>query len=219
MTGAARALVVHRRDLLPAAVSAVLFENDDFGVLTAQLDDRVHFGMELLDRERDRVHLLHELRADESAERIAAGAGDEHAAVLGSNADFGFHALEEFQKFLGLARVMALVVAPKNAVGPLLAARHFAGSDFDDDGLDRGRSDVHAHAIADARCGPLRLVQQFGLPIGEARALCGRSHRISHTPQITPGSLARRALPSIRSPTCKTKLAATPAMPRRRGTG
>src|ERR1019366_10714521 len=31
--GAARALVVHRRDLLPAAVSAILFENYDFGVL------------------------------------------------------------------------------------------------------------------------------------------------------------------------------------------
>src|SRR5208283_5506767 len=36
--GAARALVVHRRDLLPAAVFAIFFKDDDLGVLTAQLD-------------------------------------------------------------------------------------------------------------------------------------------------------------------------------------
>src|SRR5208282_247774 len=154
--------------------------------------------MELLHRECDSVHLLHELRADQSAERIAAGAGDELAAVAGSDADFDFHTLKKFQELLGLVRVMALVVLPENAVGP-----RFAGSDFHDHGLNRGGPDVHTHEIADAA----------------SVALYGRTHRISWALQISPGSLTRRALPSIRLLTCKTKLAATPAMPRRRGTG
>ena len=153
--------------------------------------------MELLDRERDRVHLLHKLRADQSAERIAAGAGDEHAAIARSNADFGLYAMKEFQELLGLARVMALVVAPENTVG------FGFSSSSNDDGFDRGRTDVQANQIADAKSG----------------ALCVRVHEISAAPQFSPGSLARRALPSIRLLTCNTKLAATPATPRRRGTG
>ena len=34
-------------------VSSSIFEDDDLGVLAAELDDRVHFGMQLLHRERD----------------------------------------------------------------------------------------------------------------------------------------------------------------------
>src|ERR1019366_8595681 len=94
--------------------------------------------MELLHGKRNRVYLLYKLRSDESAERIAAGAGDEHAAVAGCNADFGFHAMQEFQELFGLARVVTLIVVPENAVGLCV----------DDDGLDRGRSHVEAHAIA-----------------------------------------------------------------------
>ena len=39
----------------------VLFEHDDLRVLTAQLDDREHVGMQVLDRQGDGVHLLDEL--------------------------------------------------------------------------------------------------------------------------------------------------------------
>ena len=94
--------------------------------------------MELLHGERDRVYFLYELRADESAQRIAAGAGDEHAAVARSNADFGFHATEKFQELFGLARIMTLIVVPDDAVSLCV----------DHDSLDRGRSHVEAHAIA-----------------------------------------------------------------------
>src|ERR1019366_2137666 len=94
--------------------------------------------MELLHGERNRVYLLYKLRADQSAERITAGAGDEHAAVARSNTDFGFHAIQEFQELFGLARVVTLIVVPENAVGLCV----------DDDGLDRGRSHVEAHAVA-----------------------------------------------------------------------
>src|ERR1019366_8667654 len=178
-TGAPRALVVHRRDLLPPAVAAILFENDDFGILTAQFDDRVHFRMELLHREGDSVHLLHEFRADQSAECIAAGAGDEHAAVAGSDADFDFHALKKFQELLGLVRVVALVVLPENAVGPRFIDSYFARSDFNDHGLNRGGPDVHAHEIADAKSGALHLSRQRRMPISGAHALCSLTHRIS----------------------------------------
>ena len=107
--------------------------------------------MKLLHGECDSVHLLHELRADETAERIAAGAGDEDAAVAGSNARFGFHAMKEFKEFLRLTRLMPLVVAPENAPAPC----------FDDQRLHCGRPHVQSHAKADAGFGPLLLGWQF----------------------------------------------------------
>src|SRR6202140_3879965 len=163
-TGAARALIVHRRDLLPAAIFSVRLENDDLGVLSTELDDRVYFGMEFLHRQRDSVYFLHELGADQRAECIAARAGDEHTAVVGSNSGFGFYALEEFQEFLGLPRLMALIVLPEDAVG----------SCFNDDGLDRGGPYVQAYAIADA--GPLYGFKQFSLTFSDTYALCSCIH-------------------------------------------
>ena len=41
----------------------VLLEHDDLGVLPAELDDREHVRVQVLDRERDGVHLLDELAA------------------------------------------------------------------------------------------------------------------------------------------------------------
>ena len=65
--GAAGALVVHRRDLLLPAGLRVFLEDDDLGVLAAQLDDRADLRVELLDRQRDGVDLLDELGADAAA--------------------------------------------------------------------------------------------------------------------------------------------------------
>ena len=41
----------------------VLLEHDDLGVLPAELDDRAHVGVQVLDREGDGVDLLDELAA------------------------------------------------------------------------------------------------------------------------------------------------------------
>ena len=60
----ARALVVHRRNFFLAAGLLIVLEDDDLRVLTAEFDHRIHFGMHLLDGERDRRNFLHELRAD-----------------------------------------------------------------------------------------------------------------------------------------------------------
>ena len=68
--GAAGALVVHRRDLLLAAAGLVFLEDDDLGVLPAQLDDRVHFGMQLLHSKRNRRDFLHEFRANQRSELL-----------------------------------------------------------------------------------------------------------------------------------------------------
>src|SRR5262245_65956245 len=81
-TGAAVAFIVHRRDLLLASALWILLEDDDLRVLPAELDDGIHFRMELLDRQRDGSHFLHELAADERRQRAAAGTGDEDAAVV-----------------------------------------------------------------------------------------------------------------------------------------
>ena len=70
--GAARAFVVHRRDLLLAAGLFVVLEDDDLRVLSAELDDGIDLGMQLLDGEGDGVDFLDELRADHLGDGAAA---------------------------------------------------------------------------------------------------------------------------------------------------
>ena len=134
---AAGALVVHRRNLLLAAGVLVLLEDDDLRVLPAQLDDRVHLGMQLLHGQRNRGDFLHELGADQVGQRAAARAGDEDAAVVRSNADFLLHALEELQQLLRLLGLMALVVLPD----------HLVGLGVDHHRLDGRRANVHADGV------------------------------------------------------------------------
>ena len=50
--------------LLLAAGLGVFLEDDDLGVLAAELDHRAALGVQLLDRQRDRVDFLHELGAE-----------------------------------------------------------------------------------------------------------------------------------------------------------
>jgi len=141
--GAAGALVIHRGDLFLAAGVLVFLEDDNLGVLSAELDDRVDFRMQLLDRERNRCDFLHELRADQVGERAAARAGDEDAAVVGRDADLVLHALQELQQLLGLLGFVALVVLPDDLVGCRL--NHH--------GLDGGRPHVHTDAVDGAVAG------------------------------------------------------------------
>ena len=109
----AGALVIHRRNFLLAPGILVLFEDDDLRVLTAQLDHRVHFRMQLLDRQRDRRNFLHKLRADQIGQRAAARAGDEDAAVVRRNAGFVLHALQELERLFRLLGLVALIVAAR----------------------------------------------------------------------------------------------------------
>ena len=66
------ALVVHRRDFFLAAGVLVLFEDNNLGILPAQLYDRVHFGMHLFYRQRDCSDFLHELGAHQIGQRSTA---------------------------------------------------------------------------------------------------------------------------------------------------
>ena len=93
--GAAGALVVHRRNLFLAPTGFVFFKDNDLGVLPAEFDYGIHFGMKFLDRKRDCCDFLYKLRADQRSNVAAPGAGDEHAAVVGRDAGFGLHAMEE----------------------------------------------------------------------------------------------------------------------------
>src|ERR1035437_1816783 len=127
--------------------------------------------MKLLHGECDSIHLLHELRAYKSAERIAAGAGDEDTAVAGSYAGFNLHAMEKLQQFLCLARVMPLVIAPENASASL----------FNDQSLNRGGPDLQARVTANAGFGRLCLVRQFRPATSEMRVLCARIQGISRS--------------------------------------
>src|SRR5262249_50391035 len=111
--GAARALVVHRGNLLLLASLRVLFEDDDLRVLAAEFDDRACFRVELLDRQRNGVHLLHELRADESRDAAAARTGDEDAERGIRNREFLLDAFEELQDLLRLLGLVALVILPE----------------------------------------------------------------------------------------------------------
>ena len=50
-SGAAGALIVHRRNFFLAARLVVIFEDDDLRILSTQLNHRIHFGMQLLNRQ------------------------------------------------------------------------------------------------------------------------------------------------------------------------
>ena len=55
--------------VLPAGLLVCFLEDDDLGVLAAELDHRADVGVQRLDRQRDGVDLLHELGADVRRER------------------------------------------------------------------------------------------------------------------------------------------------------
>ena len=133
--GSASALVVHRRDFFLAAGFLIVLEDDDLGVLPAEFDHRIHFGMHLLDGERNRRNFLHEFRADLVGDRSAAGAGHEHARVVAVDADFLFDAAQEFERLLRLLGFVALVVLPENLVGRRV----------DDGRFYRRRTHIEAH--------------------------------------------------------------------------
>ena len=61
---AARALIVHRSDLPAPSAADFSFEKNDLGVLAAEFNHRLRFGMHLLNSERNGVHFLHESRAN-----------------------------------------------------------------------------------------------------------------------------------------------------------
>ena len=61
---------VHRRgDGALVAGLRVFLEEDDLGVLAAELDHRAHVRVQVIDGHRDRVHLLHEAGAGRPAQR------------------------------------------------------------------------------------------------------------------------------------------------------
>ena len=94
-------------------------------------------GVQVLDREGDRVDLLHELAAG----RAQSGAAPEPVRKIRQSLDRGdsgkaariVSSIDE--DVLGLLRVVALVVAPEDLLGRRV----------DDDGLDRRAPDVHAN--------------------------------------------------------------------------
>src|SRR6266849_6560088 len=133
--GAARAFVVHRRDLFLAAAIRVVFEDDDLGVLAAQLDHRVDFRMHLLDGQRYGGHLLHEFAADHGGDSAASRAGDKYAAILGADARFGFDPAQKLQRLFRLLGLMPLIILPD----------HLVALTPDHNCLDRRRADVQTY--------------------------------------------------------------------------
>ena len=162
--GAPGALVVHRRDLLFPAGLRIRFEDDDLGVLTAQLDHRVHFRMHFFDCQRDGRDLLDELRAHQRGEIAAARSGDEHPAVARPDLEIRFEPAEKLKGLLRLLGFVTLVVRPDHPVGGWIHG----------DSLDRGRSDIDA----DEQLGGHRVTS--GTPRGRhdhCRSACSSMHR------------------------------------------
>ena len=112
----ARALVVHRRNLLFSSRLLIVFEDDDLRILASQLDDGIHLGVQLLDRQRHSVHFLHEFGADHLGQRAAAGAGDEDPRRLRRHARFRFHPLQELKHLFRLACLVALIILPEDGI-------------------------------------------------------------------------------------------------------
>src|SRR5262249_60404242 len=74
------------------------------------------FRIELLDRERNGVDLLHEFSADEARDAAAARTGDEDAERGIGNGEFFLDAFEEFQDLFRLLGLVALIILPENFV-------------------------------------------------------------------------------------------------------
>ena len=115
--GTAGAFVIHRWNLLLPAGFRVRFEDDDLGVLTAELDDRVHLRMQFFHGQRHRRDFLHELGANQRRDVPAARSGDEHPAVFLTYRQIGFEATEKFQRLFRLLGFVPLIVRPDDLIG------------------------------------------------------------------------------------------------------
>ncbi len=131
--GAAGALVVHR-DRLARPPLALLLEDDDLGVLPAELDDRAGVGVAPFDGQHDGRHFLHVARADELGVRGARDAGDEGSRLAARDAGLLLETRQHLEQLFGRAALVALVVPPDDLVGTRVD-RH---------GLDGGGSGVEA---------------------------------------------------------------------------
>ena len=131
--GAGGALVVHGGDDPARPAARVVLEQDDLGVLPAQLDDAAHLGVQLFHCQGDGIDLLHETCADGLGQRPGTGAGDEGLShALRQLGKFRFGRLEHLCQRLRLAGIVALVARPADG----------QRSRVEDRALDRGRADV-----------------------------------------------------------------------------
>ena len=72
--------------------------------------------MQLLYRQGNRRHFLHELGADLFGDSRPAGSRHEHAGIVAVDAYLGFHALQEFKALFRLLGFMALVILPQHLI-------------------------------------------------------------------------------------------------------
>ena len=189
--GPAGALVVHRHRLARSPL-ALLLEDDDLGVLAAELDDRADVGVAAFDGQRDGRDFLDVMRADELGVGGARDAGDERPRLAARHAGLLLEARQHLEQLLGGTALVALVVPPHNLVGTRIN-RH---------GLDGGGAGVEAE-------------EESG--VGVAHGTCWLADARRPDCETTWRERQERSQ-SIRRLTCSTKFAATPAMPGLGGT-
>jgi hypothetical protein len=126
------ALVVHRGlGGLPTVRRRL--EHDDLGVLAAEFDDGADVRVKVLHGQRDRVHLLHELRADAGAEGQGTRPRQEHPPRRPvRRREQVLDRRHHLQDLLGLFGLMPLIVA----------VEHLERLGVQGDDLDGGRADV-----------------------------------------------------------------------------
>ena len=134
-TRAARALIVHRGDFLFPAGRGIFLEDDDLGVLPAQLDHRTALRVELLHGQRNGIHFLHEFRADQRRDAAPAAACNEDTCKAVGDSYFALHPFQEFENLLRLLGIVALIIPPEDLV---IGGIH-------DHRFNRGRADIQAH--------------------------------------------------------------------------
>ena len=98
---------------------ALAGEEDGLHVFAADFADKADGGMEFLDSGGDGDDFLNKFRADERSNQAAAGAGEENAVLLGSEAELLFEAEKKLENFLGLLGVVALVSLGEDFAGAL----------------------------------------------------------------------------------------------------
>ena len=132
----ASAFVVHRRTFLFAAGCFIGHEDNDLGVLAAQLYHALRIGIQTLHGQTHGIHFLHELGTDAAADRRATRARHEHPERMRRQfRKSRLNGLQHLDAFLRLSCFVPLIVLRENLVRDRV----------NDDELDRRTSHVQPH--------------------------------------------------------------------------
>jgi hypothetical protein len=119
--GTARALVIHAGRALAAIACLPGVEEQNLGVLSAQLDGRLGVGIASLNGQRDRIHFLYEPPAGNAGDLAGPGSRQAQPDRSSSQTHFTRDSLQEIKSGAALLGFVPAIILPDD---PVLSVRH-----------------------------------------------------------------------------------------------